>query len=460
MSSDSEILIQIRTALESGGIDAAKAKIGELTQETEKNSTAGVGNAAQNAKAVQTLNALRGAANGNISSLAKLSGETNALGGALMKASIATGAFMAGWQAGLKIGDWMWPKIMKLDEFDKTTLSIRDRAKEAVKGLEELNKVRMEELLKNLDDVNGRLADIFDKTEGKQKRETRLTQEQQRAEMATFEAGWAGKDKGPEYERQKAALEQRQAEAMSQLQMQQLVERENDIVKAREELNKTMASVKADEQKALDAAKKAEAKAKGGSDEDIIAAQTTAEAAKQATARRQEMEGKTSGDFKKLDRQMFDIETDRQALGIAKGATSAQYRGAMAGADRSASDAQAQAEKESLRRKLEAEDAAREKEIEAARSGLDPLQQAAQSAASMADSYKGSAGLKGRPSRSAIAAADARDQELERVKLEAAARVAAHQATIEALIAADKAKDEATKRLLDEKTSQNVNLPV
>jgi len=460
MSSDSEILIQIRTALESGGIDAAKAKIGELTQETEKSTTAGVGNAAQNAKAVQTLNALRGAANGNISSLAKLSGETNALGGALMKASIATGAFMAGWQAGLKIGDWMWPKIMKLDEFDKTTLSIRDRAKEAVKGLEELNKVRMEELLKNLDDVNGRLSDIFDKTEGKQKRETRLTQEQQRAEMATFEAGWAGKDKGPQYEREKAALEQRQAEAMSQLQMQQLVERENDIVKAREELNKSLFNAKAEEQKALDAAKKAEAKAIGGSDKDIVAAQVAAEAAKNATSNRTELESRTAGDFKKYDRQMFDIETERQALGIAGGATSANYRGAVAGADRSAADAQAQAEKEALRRKLEAEDAAREKEIETARAGRDPLEEAAGAARSMADAYKGSAGLKGRRSRSQVAAADAKDQELEQIAMQSEARLAAYKQTIEALIAADKEKDEATKRLLDEKTSQNVNLPV
>lgn len=149
-----ELLIKIKTALEAGGLDAAKQKLNELTGATVKGSAATAESTvaaskhhAEMNKAAHTLNTVQAAAEGNVGALIKLTGETNSVSGSLAKAIPVVGAFWAGWEGGKKIGDWLWKVFVSgVKDVGESAIKTKDQFKE-------LNAVKLEKLLEQLDKI-------------------------------------------------------------------------------------------------------------------------------------------------------------------------------------------------------------------------------------------------------------------------------------------------------------------
>jgi hypothetical protein len=118
MSADSELLIKIKTILESQGIDAAKAKLTELTQTTN---TAGLSEAAVNRertkseiqaeKTAKAILAMNGAMQGGMGPFRAAVHVANQLGGSFallaFKASAIGAAMTIGWNIGTKLREWV-----------------------------------------------------------------------------------------------------------------------------------------------------------------------------------------------------------------------------------------------------------------------------------------------------------------------------------------------------------------
>jgi len=158
---DSSILIQIRTALEAGGIEAAKSKLEELTKAEASNTAGKVDNARatqQSAqKAEQFTTALRGLAQSAQGGNVSLESLTNSLRGMLGVAGIGGPYLMAiagGIAAIVAIAKALWP------ETDKSAESLNKLADSAVKAgpsLADLAKTHLD-MSKDSDSVK-RLAD-------------------------------------------------------------------------------------------------------------------------------------------------------------------------------------------------------------------------------------------------------------------------------------------------------------
>lgn len=172
MSTESELLIKIRTALEAGGLDAAKNKLNELTGVTAKGAAVTAASTAESAKntaemikAGKTLNVVKAASEGNIGAVIKLTAETNALTGSLAKAIPVVGSFWAGWEAGKKIGDWLWTRIV---DGVKNVGEKAIKTKEELKKLDEVKlsalKAEIESIVNRLERTLKALNDIEDMT--------------------------------------------------------------------------------------------------------------------------------------------------------------------------------------------------------------------------------------------------------------------------------------------------------
>jgi hypothetical protein len=111
MATESDILLRIRTALEAGGLDAAKAKLGQLTQEVQNNAAGTANNAKAQAGMTRSLNAVQastGAAaaalQGNLGpAAAQFSNIVEQLNPQLMGLAAGLAGFGVGWNIGKQI---------------------------------------------------------------------------------------------------------------------------------------------------------------------------------------------------------------------------------------------------------------------------------------------------------------------------------------------------------------------
>lgn len=452
---ESDLLIKIRTALEAGGIDAAKAKIAELTAETEKNKTANVGNAAENQKTIQTLRNLQSAANGNITAIAKLTGETGQLGAALMKAGALAAAFGVGWQAGLKIGDWVWSKYFNLNDFDKTTGSIRDQMKATIASIKELNDQKMTELLDEFKKLDAAAAKLDKTTTLEQRREQQLLDAQQRTEAAKLDESFAGRERGPEYERQRAELEKRHAEEQQNLKFEQLGKQEQNLRQNLEGLTAQLQSAR----KAKDEAEREEKLAvdravETKTSDDAKAGLAAKARADEARARYAEVEKQYRERQDQVASKQYEIETERMVSRVGGSETRSRYRGALTSASAEEQRIRADQEATALAQRQRAEQdalvAQRDKQAELVRRAEEEARTAAEAARDFAPRGAG----KG------FAAAKARDMALDeaaRDKEEAVAGLKQILADINAQIKALKATQDAEAR---DRRSANKAMPV
>ena len=107
---EAEILIRIRTALETGGIDAARSEVAKMTQEVGKSALPA---AAANVEHVKLLGTLRGfrevlagskaAAEGNVQGLALMGRGLQTLGASATRIVPVIGVVAAAWLAFTKI---------------------------------------------------------------------------------------------------------------------------------------------------------------------------------------------------------------------------------------------------------------------------------------------------------------------------------------------------------------------
>jgi hypothetical protein len=173
---DTELLIKIRTALEAGGIDSAKAKLEELSQTAVKASAGNAANAVTLDKsrremesAARAAFALRQAAAGSTEGLRGLSGAAFQVGermGMLVgKLSMVFAAFSAGWAIGTVIRKHLIDPLIETEsKVDKVGARVKASAEQFralnASNLDALN-TRLSSMIQSVEKLNARMQQAF-----------------------------------------------------------------------------------------------------------------------------------------------------------------------------------------------------------------------------------------------------------------------------------------------------------
>lgn len=172
MSAESELLIKIRTILESQGIDAAKQKLAELAQSTTAATAAeGAANAVhersvqQNEKAAHAIHSLHRALSSGVGPFRAIMFATQELGGGLAnlagKIAAVGAAAMIGWEIGTKFREWVTGAKAAEEEL-KLLQKASDELKDRVNKLTE---IRLENLKREAEEVAKGFATAVDRAE-------------------------------------------------------------------------------------------------------------------------------------------------------------------------------------------------------------------------------------------------------------------------------------------------------
>lgn len=188
---DTELLIKIRTALESGGIDSAKTKLEELSQTAVKASAGNAANAVTLDKsrremesAARAAFALRGAANLSSEGLRGLANQAfnfgEMMGAAIGKLSIGFAAFAAGWKIG---------SVIRSQFIDPLTeIKSKDLLPNLLQEIKALNEAKLEGLKSQIDGMIKDLDEKLSALEDLNRRETMLRNANNAVKLATAEA--------------------------------------------------------------------------------------------------------------------------------------------------------------------------------------------------------------------------------------------------------------------------------
>jgi hypothetical protein len=192
MSADSELLIKIKTILESQGIDAAKAKLGELITTTNASSLSEANankerdkttdKAEKTAKAILAMNT---AMAGGMGPFRAAIAVANQLGGSFamlaFKASAVGAAMTIGWKMGTALRDWVTGAKEAEDEMEK----IKKASDELRVRVSKLNDIRLDTLKAEAKAI----ADGFSTAVDKAERLKRLSDLREDTQLATDLAG-------------------------------------------------------------------------------------------------------------------------------------------------------------------------------------------------------------------------------------------------------------------------------
>lgn len=192
MSADSELLIKIKTILESQGIDAAKAKIDELTKTTN---ASGLSEAAANRerdksadkaeKTAKAIIAMNSAMAGGMGPFRTAVYVANQLGGSFamlaFKASAVGAAITIGWNVGTKLREW----VTGAKEADAELEKLKKVSAELGERITKLSAIRLTELKKEADEIAKGFSTAVDKAE----RLKRLSDLREDAQLANDLAG-------------------------------------------------------------------------------------------------------------------------------------------------------------------------------------------------------------------------------------------------------------------------------
>ena len=380
MSGEADILIQIKTAFETGGSEAALKKIGELTSANKGTATSTAEVSSEATKAAKAQNLLRAAMDGNIGSLIRVISTGGEAAQMFVRLGAVYGAAMGGWEAGKKIGDWMWPKIMKLDEFDKTTGSIRTGINKAIESLKGMNDAKMTDLKNELQGILDTIDTINDDLSEQQDRQQKVLGATHANQQAELEARYAGTEKGAGYTAEKAELDRRQAIEAASLAETQRIQREKDLAESKRLLD---AERKQAEQAVSDAKITAMNAAGATTPEGIIAANVAEENAKKAEERLAELDKSQAAKRAGINRELYQIGTAREVAGIGMqgiesryGAGTAEAGSQIAQAEHAAQIASVEERKRSKESELRAQEDAirdRQKSLSGQTSGISGL---------------------------------------------------------------------------------------
>lgn len=412
---ESELLIKIRTALEAGGIEAAKKELANLTKATSGTATAAKEVEQGFGKFARLSNNLRNAMHGNAQAIANLQKEFGALGkGAGMAASLIGSAFV-GWKLGemiekkWKVGEKFWARVMGLNEFDKTTGSIRERVDKLVESFKELDQQQLDGLLSELDAVDKRMSRFEKKSAVQERFQRESLQIRQEEESAALELQFAGKDKGPEYERRSAELSMRHASETQELENKILAEREtiqieerNNLIQKREAVMLEAKAIKEELQRAKDLALVT------GFDKDIENAKQLEERATKKLPEYSKADQEYSSAIEDMNL-AIDTTSQERHFGqqrLARVSTT-QYQTSLASASADEQRIRAEQEATALAAKQQAEKDAMQAQIDQAKERYRQQQEVAQGARQAADDYNPRGAGKG------FAAAKAKDMALD-----------------------------------------------
>lgn len=156
-----QYLIEIKTLLDSGGIDAAKTKIDELASSTDDASKKNDSNAknlgssrTEMEKTARAAFALRMAANGSTEGFRGLVGAAlnvgEAFGALVARISMVGAAFVAGWTIGTKIREALIP----MSELDEAALSVKEHLSLVPAALDAISAHSMNDLTKKIEEMS------------------------------------------------------------------------------------------------------------------------------------------------------------------------------------------------------------------------------------------------------------------------------------------------------------------
>lgn len=414
---EAELLIKIRTALEAGGIDAAKTKIDELTKTVDANKASNTNMAAGNQKAVQGFNHLRAAANGNIGALGGLVAGVGKLGAALTPLLLIVGALKVGWDRGIGIQERLWANIV--DSVDKGTGSLRKNREE----FDKINDVKFDKVsaeVKRLTSDLDKMASVFDKT---LQREEALRNAELAKKIADLERTMP---EGPE--RDKAIATARfQAEQNQERNRELLAEQEAfALADGVEELKKAIAELESSMAEKEGAFSIAQDNLRDRPSAGTIDVVKTTRADRDSF--KEDYDAKMpelQENLRRLNDQLADAQTKREVAQITRATSESSYKGTTASIDKRENDRQ-QKEEDKAFQEAQLASAQKQKE-EAERAGAariaeleNRLRQAeadAKEKRRAADAYTPTAGARG-PAKEKM---EARDQALERAAIEGAA---------------------------------------
>ena len=247
---ESEILIAVKTALESGGLDAASAKITELKTKTEEATAASgaqalaVDKLAQKTQAAgQVAQGLMSAAKGSIGGVTQaLGGLSRMLGTVGAQAGLVFASFGVGWKIGSMIREKFVEPLLPVPEIAR---SIRDQVREAVAELQKLSQQKLDALKAEMDGVRNAASEAADQIS----RAHRMARAESEAiverDVAQVEASMPA---GPERDRRVAAIRQKAAEEEARAEAGRVAElqrvSDQTIESARDQLKALQESVR------------------------------------------------------------------------------------------------------------------------------------------------------------------------------------------------------------------------
>lgn len=172
MSADSELLIKIKTILESQGIDAAKAKLAELAQTTN---AAGLSEAAANKerertqdkaeKTARAILAMNNAMEGGMGPFRAAIHVANQLGGTLSMLAFKVTAISSVFALGFKIGSAMGEKISGAKQAEDEIKKIQTASDELRQRITLLNDIKLTTIRKEAESLAKDFATATDKAE-------------------------------------------------------------------------------------------------------------------------------------------------------------------------------------------------------------------------------------------------------------------------------------------------------
>lgn len=188
MSADSELLIKIKTILESQGIDAAKAKLAELTNTTM---ASGVAEAAVNQerskttvqaeKTARAVLAMNGALEGGMGPFRAAIHVANQMGGSLAMVAFKLSAVGAAMTIGFKIGTFLGELFTGAKEAQAELERVNKAADDLKEYVAKLNEIKLDKLKQEAKDV----ADGFSTAVDKAERLKHLSDMREDAQLAT-----------------------------------------------------------------------------------------------------------------------------------------------------------------------------------------------------------------------------------------------------------------------------------
>ena len=210
MAGNADLLIRIKSILESQGIDAANRELDQLVDKEKLHNVAATKAVASTGKMSDQLKAgaesaesLKSGLSGNTAGLARLTSEMSGFARVVGVASLSVGAFMGGWAQGKKIQTWLWKLATTVNNLGPPIIRTREE-------FERLDKVKLKQLKKEVAGITTGMTEATGALDRVFQREEALRSAEAEREVAEIEADMPA---GPEREKQIARVRGKASQA-------------------------------------------------------------------------------------------------------------------------------------------------------------------------------------------------------------------------------------------------------